>query len=96
MALENPLKLDQGFVVKSDQGNIFKLDFSEIQCPSNRINGEIGVMLFSRKGLFIGSSNGNAILKQADRGVMIEAGEAEDVHAFHITGLRACVMYVLH
>ena len=79
---DEAVKREKRFIVISDVVDLVKSDPGGLQAIADRMNGEIPVMLDAREALFLGGRHNVAVTDQAGRGVMIESGNAEDIHLF--------------
>ncbi len=88
MALQDPLKLHQGLVVKRNQLDLVHFDSSFVQGPLNRVLREGLVVLFSGERLLGCGSDGHTVAQQTNRSVVVEATQAQNVHREELSVLR--------
>ena len=81
VADQQPLELEHGLVVEGDGAEVLGPESRLAQRPAGRIDREVGIVLLPRESLFVGGGDRNAVDQQAGRGVVVEAGQAQDVHA---------------
>ena len=76
---EHALELQQRLVVEADRVEVLGPDARLLQHVLDGAGGEAGVVLLAGEPLLLAGGDDHAVLQEGGRGVVVEAGEAEDV-----------------
>ena len=81
MRKQYALELDERLLVEADVIEIVDEQLALVQTIANRIDGEALVVLLAGEPLLGRGGDDLTVANQAGRGVVVEARDAEDVHA---------------
>jgi hypothetical protein len=76
---EHALELEQGLVVEAHRVELLGGDARLLQHVLDRVGGEARVVLLAGEPLLLAGGHDLAVAQQRGRGVVVEAGQAEDV-----------------
>ncbi len=77
---EDPLELDERLVVEDHIVEIAHADAPLLEAIPDGALGDRRIVALSREALFVGGGHQPAVLHEGCRGVVVEAGDAQDVH----------------
>src|SRR5215472_11570879 len=81
IACQDAFKLQQRFFVEDDIVEISRLDAASREAVARRTLRKARVVLLATEPLLLGRRNDDAVAQQARRGIVIEAGNPQDVQA---------------
>ncbi len=81
IGFQQALELEEGLVVEGYMIDILQADAGFVQAIFQRIVGETGIVLLAREAFLLRGGDDLAVTQQGGSAVVIEGGNAEDMHA---------------
>ena len=88
---QDAVELAEGLLVEDDVVQVAGLDARALQAELDGLVGKVEVVLDAAEALFFGGGDQLAVLQQSGRGVVVVAGDSQDIHVSLGGGpLRGC------
>ena len=82
IGFDQPLELQEGFVVENDIVQIVEMDSGFRQAVRHRVAGKTGVVFFPAEALFLSSRYHLAVFHQGRGAIVVKSRNSEDAHQY--------------